>query len=482
MTDLHFQSATSLARQIANGTLGAREALEHFLSRVDRLNPALNAVVVQQREAARARADAADAQRAAGALLGPLHGVPMTIKESYDLAGTPSTWGIPELRDNLATQDALAVQRLAAAGANVFGKTNVPIRLADFQSYNAIYGTTQNPWRAGHGPGGSSGGSAAALAAGLTGLEIGSDIGGSIRNPAHYCGVFGHKPTWNLLPMRGHALGGALTPTDISVIGPLARSADDLATTLRLLAVPDVIEARGLRVDLPLLTEPTASLRVAVWRTDAMCPVSAAVQARVDAVAAALAAQGARIDDQARPAFSAEHSHGLFMGLLGSAMSNRLPDDEFAKAVAQAEALSADDHGPLARQLRAQTLRARGWARLNEARTQLRWAWHRFFEQHDVLVTPVMSTTAFAHDHRPFGERTLMVDGTPQPYFGQIFWAGLAGVAMLPATVIPAGAGPDGLPIGVQIIGPAYGDLRTIGLAQRLEAMGFAFTPPPGLA
>jgi amidase len=302
----------------------------------------------------------------------------MTIKESYDLAGTPTTWGIPELRDNIATQDALAVQRLAAAGANVFGKTNVPIRLADFQSYNAIYGTTQNPWRAGHGPGGSSGGSAAALAAGLTGLEIGSDIGGSIRNPAHYCGVFGHKPTWNLLPMRGHALGGALTPTDISVIGPLARSADDLATALRLMAGPDVLEARGLRVDLPLLTEPTASLRVAVWRTDAMCPVSAAVQARVDAVAAALAAQGARIDDRARPAFAPEHSHSVFMGLLGSAMSNRLPDDEFAQAVAQADALSPDDQGPLARQLRAQTLRARDWARLNEARTQLRWAWHRF--------------------------------------------------------------------------------------------------------
>lgn len=477
---LHFQSATRIAQQIADGSLGAREALEHFLARVDRLNPVLNAVVQQDRERARARADAADAARARGDALGPLHGVPMTVKESYDVAGLPTTWGIPSLRDNVPTQDALAIQRLAAAGANVFGKTNVPIRLADFQSYNEVYGTTDNPWRAGRTPGGSSGGSAAALAAGLTGLEIGSDIGGSIRNPSHYCGVFGHKPTWNLLPMRGHALGGVLTPTDISVIGPLARSADDLATALRLMAGPDLLESRGLRLDLPRLDEPTAALRVAVWRDDPICPVSAAVRERVDAVAAALAGQGAQVDDGARPEFGADHALRVFQGLLHSAMAARTPDDEFARMVAQADALDPADQGAAAQVLRAQTMRARDWQRLNEARTQLRWAWARFFERHDVLLTPMMSTTAFAHDHGPFGGRTIDVDGVRQPYFGQIFWAGLAGAAYLPATVIPAGAGPDGLPIGVQIIGPAYGDLRTIGLAQRLEALGFAFVAPPG--
>jgi amidase len=253
MDELHYQSATTLARALRDGRLGARELLEHFLVRIDRHNPALNALVWQDREGARARADAADAARARGEPLGPLHGLPMTIKESYNLAGAPSTWGVPELRGNLADEDALAVQRLKAAGANVFGKTNVPLRLADFQSYNDIYGTTENPWCKGRTPGGSSGGSAAALAAGLTGLEIGSDIGGSIRNPAHFCGVFGHKPTWGLLPPRGHALGGALSPTDISVIGPLARSADDLETALRLMAGPDALEAAGLQLDLPEL-------------------------------------------------------------------------------------------------------------------------------------------------------------------------------------------------------------------------------------
>ena len=480
MTNLHFESATQLAQRIRDRQTSARDLLEHFLARVDQLNPALNAVVVQDRTGARAAADAADAAQARGDALGPLHGVPMTVKESYDLAGTTTTWGIPALRDNLVHTDAVAVQRLKAAGAVVFGKTNVPIRLADFQSYNAIYGTTHNPWKHGATPGGSSGGSAAALAAGLTGLEIGSDIGGSIRNPSHYCGVFGHKPTWNLLPMRGHALGGVLTPTDISVIGPLARSAHDLETVLQLLCVPDLIEARGVRIDLPALTEPTRALRVAVWRTDALCPVSAAVQARVDAVAQALAGQGARIDDTARPAFEAAHSHAVFQGLLHAAMSARTPDAEYAQLVAQADALPATDQSPPAQLLRAQTMRARDWQRLNEARTQIRWAWHRFFEQHDVLLAPVMSTTAFAQDEGPFGQRSIQVDGQALPYFSQIFWAGLAGVAQLPSTVVPGGLAGDGLPVGVQLIGPAYGDLRTVQLAQRLEALGFGFTPPAG--
>ena len=482
MTDLHFRSATSLVRGLRQGEFSARELLEHFLARIDRLNPSINAVILQDRPGARARADAADAARARGESLGALHGLPMTVKESYDVAGMPTTWGIPELRDNVVSQDALAVQRLTAAGANVFGKTNVPIRLADFQSYNVIYGTTGNPWNAERTPGGSSGGSAAALAAGLTGLEIGSDIGGSIRNPAQFCGVFGHKPTWNLCPMRGHALGGVLTPTDISVIGPLARSAYDLEAAVRLMALPDAMEAPGLQVSLRGLHEPTSALRVAVWDSDPMCPSSTAVAQKVRAVAAALAEQGAAVNDTARPEFSPEHSHELFNALLASAMSARMPDADFAAMVARAERASPDDRSPVAQQARWQTLRARDWVRLNEARTKLRWAWHRFFERYDVLITPIMPTSAFAHDHKAFGQRTIDIDGQQLPYFSQTFWAGLAGVSYLPATVIPGGLGPDGLPIGVQLIGPAYSDMRLIQLAQRLEALGFAFAAPPACA
>ncbi|MFN9847135.1 MAG: amidase [Alphaproteobacteria bacterium] len=482
MPELHFQSAVSIARAIRDGEITARAALEHFLDRVDRLNGPINAVIFQDRTGARARADAADAARAAGAALGPLHGVPMTIKESYQFAGSPTTFGIPEMKDNVTPRDALAVQRLAAGGANIFGKTNVPIRLADFQSYNAIYGVTNNPWDPGRTPGGSSGGSAAALAAGLTGLEIGSDIGGSIRNPAHFCGVFGHKPTWGLAPPRWHSLDDSLTPSDISVVGPMARSAFDLEVALRLMAGPDETETPGLTLDLPTLQTPVSSLRIGVWASDPFCPTSAGVADRLAAVADALGRAGAHVDDRARPDFEAAHSHEVFSALLSAAMSARLPDEEFRRRIARADGLAADDTSAAAQQTRWSTLRTRDWGRYNEARNQIRWAWRRYFDDVDFLITPVMPTTAFPHDHRREGSRQIDIDGKPTPYFNQTFWAGLAGVAYLPATVFPAGPAADGLPVGLQIIGPAYADLRTIGLAQRLEAMGFGFTPPPAFA
>ncbi|MBL6752073.1 MAG: amidase, partial [Nevskia sp.] len=469
MTALHFQSATAIARAIREGSLTARAALEHFLERVDRLNGPINAIVHQDRAGARARADAADAARRGGAPLGPLHGVPMTIKESYQLRGTPTTWGIPQMRGNVTQRDALAVQRLAAAGANVFGKTNVPIRLADFQSYNDIYGTTGNPWNLQRTCGGSSGGSAAALAAGLTGLELGSDIGGSIRNPAHFCGVYGHKPTWGLAPPCGHSLDDSLAATDLAVIGPLARSAYDLETALGLIAGPDRIEAAGLRLDLPTLQEPLSKLRIAVWATEPACPASAAVAGRIQAVAEALARAGAQVDDKARPGFDPAHGHAVYSALLFSAMGARLPDEVFKRRIAEADRFAPDDHSLVAAQARAQTMRSRDWAALDEARARLRWAWRRFFDEVDFLIAPVMPVTAFAHDHSPADTRRIDIDGRAFPYFGQLFWAGLASLGYLPATVFPAGTAPDGLPVGLQIIGPAYGDLRTIGLAQRLE-------------
>jgi amidase len=482
MNALHFSSANAIAQRIREGALSARDALERFLDRIDRLNGPINAVIYQDRDRARAFADLCDEARARGAPLGRLHGVPMTVKESYQVAGWPTTFGLPDLKDNITSTTALAVQRLQAAGANVFGKTNVPIRLADFQSYNEIYGVTQNPWAPGRTPGGSSGGSAAALAAGLTGLEIGSDIGGSIRNPAHFCGVFGHKPTWTIAPPRGHAVDDTLTPTDISVIGPLARSAQDLETALELMAGPDEFDPPGLVSLMPRLTEPLSALRIGVWTSDPLCPTSRAVEARVAAVAEALGRAGAQVDLKARPAFESAHSHEVFSALLSAAMSARLPDDMFERRVAKAAAAPPGDRSPAVTEARWQTLRTRDWGRYNEARTKLRWAWRRFFDQTDFLITPVMPTTAFRHDHGPEGARRLDVDGLDLPYFAQTFWAGLAGVAYLPATVFPAGLASDGLPVGLQIIGPAYGDLRTIGLAQRLEAMGFGFSPPPGLA
>ena len=474
-----FASAAELARRIKRREIGCAELLAHYFERVDRFNPALGAIVVQVREEAAERAREADAALARGEDWGPLHGVPMTVKESYDVAGTPTTWGLPELKDNVATEDALSVTRLKNAGAIVFGKTNVPLMLSDFQSYNDIYGTTNNPWDTNRVPGGSSGGSAAALAAGLTGLETGSDIGGSIRNPAHFCGVFGHKPTWNLLPPRGHAMPGVLTPADISVIGPLARSAEDLETAVRVMAGPDEIAARGLGLRLPTLEEPPREWRVGVWRDDSMAPVDDSVSARVDAVAVALRGLGATVRFDARPV-DARHSHFVYQNLLQATMSARLPEARYQRAVAAAAALPAEDASLQATITRAQVASFRDWTANNERRTHLRWGWHDFFEKCDVLVAPIMATAAFPHDHRPFGERSVTVNGEQVGYFDQVFWAGLASVAYLPSTVVPTGLNGQGLPIGVQIIGPEYGDLITIGVARTLEREGFAFTPAPG--
>ncbi len=221
--DLHFKSAAEIARLIRERKIGAVETLEHFLARVERYNPRLKAIVWLDAARARERARAADAALAKGEIWGPLHGVPMTIKESYNVAGSPTTWGDPNLTNNITDTSALAVERLEKAGVVLFGKTNVPLLLADHQSYNAIYGTTNNPWDLSRTPGGSSGGSAAALAAGLTGIEAGSDIGGSIRIPAHFCGVFGLKPTWGVVAPKGQALPGSYAYADMSVIGPLGR-------------------------------------------------------------------------------------------------------------------------------------------------------------------------------------------------------------------------------------------------------------------
>ncbi len=481
MSNIAFKSAVELTQLLKNREMSCLELLDYYLGRVHKYNQEINAIIVLDAERARERAREADKALARGESWGPLHGVPMTCKESYNVAGLPTTFGRPEFKDNIAATDALSIQRLKAAGAVVFGKTNVPLGLADFQSYNDIYGTTNNPWNLERIPGGSSGGSAAALAAGLTGFDTGSDIGGSIRNPAHYCGVFGHKPTWGLLPPRGHALPGILSQPDLSVIGPLGRSAADVEMGVHIMAGPDEIQSAGYHLNLQAPSQKSlADYRVAVWKTDLMAPVSQEISSRVEAVAQAVIEAGGRVDETARPDFAPQEAHDAYQTLLQAVMAARQPVDAYAKLQAEAAALTPSDQSERAQTLRRQVATFRDYALANETRTHIRWAWHEFFQAYDVLVMPIMATPAFEHDHRPFSQRTLMVDGEAQPYFKQIFWAGLAINSYLPATVVPTGPGKEGLPIGVQIIGPEYGDLKTIGFAKLLENAGFAFTPPSG--
>lgn len=483
MTEPAFQSALQLAESIRNRRVGSLELLEYFLARVERLNPAINAVVVLDAERARAAARDADAALIRGEIAGPLHGVPMTVKESYDMAGLITTRGNTVWRDNRAHTDALAISRLKAAGAVIFGKTNVPLNLADFQSYNDIYGTTSNPWDVTRGSGGSSGGSAAALAAGLTGLEAGSDIGGSIRNPAHFCGVFGHKPTFGLIPPRGHAAPGVLAQSDLTVVGPMARSAADLEAALGVMAGPDEIMSAGYRLSLqPCPHASLKNFRVALWPNDARAPVTAETERRVRAVADLVRNAGGEVHEDARPEIDFDESMSTFQSLLQVVMASRNPEETWRRMQQDAAALAADDQSERAQTLRRQVATYREYVRANEVRTKARWAWHRFFQKYDVVISPIMATPAFPHDHRPFHERTITVDNQVRPYFEQLYWAGHAIYAYLPATVIPSGAMGSGLPIGVQIIGPEYGDLKTIGFAKLLEAAGLHFVAPPGFA
>ncbi|HRE00220.1 MAG TPA: amidase family protein, partial [Ilumatobacteraceae bacterium] len=346
------------------------ELLDAYLARVDALNPALNAIVVDDRERARKAAKAADRAVQAGKKLGPLHGVPMTVKEAFAIPGHPVTYGSPALADNVLDIDAVAVARLRAAGAVIFGKTNVPIGLSDFQSYNAVYGTTNNPWDTSRGAGGSSGGSAAALAAGLTALEFGSDIGGSIRNPAAYNGVYGHKPTWGIIPERGHSIVAQPGAEGaISVVGPLARSAGDLALALRVTAGPDL--EFGYRLDLPAPPTSVKGLRIAVWlREPELGPVDEEVVAPIEAAAKALAQAGAKVSFTARPAFDPRAAHDTYMQILMAAMSTGVPD--FAAMVRRAERLDPDDRGPHAFNLRASTARYRDVALAQNAQARIR--------------------------------------------------------------------------------------------------------------
>lgn len=484
MLDLPFRSAKQLAAAIRRKKIGCLELLETYLARVERYNPALNAVIATDLDGARKRARAADRALARKAIWGPLHGVPMTIKESYDVVGLPTTWGLPELKDNYPARNALAVDRFLGAGVVLFGKTNVPLYLADWQSFNAIHGTANNPWDVTRTPGGSSGGAAAALAAGLTGIEAGSDIGASIRNPAHYCGVYGHKPTYGIAPPRGQALPGRLAPSDISVIGPMGRSAEDLELGLAAMAGPDEIDGAGWRLALPApRRKALRQYKVAVMLTDPNSEVDAEVQGRLQALADFLAKQRVTVSDRARPDVDTAEAQRVYIQLLRAATSGRQTAEEFERNLEIARRLPPGDESYYARMARANTMSHRDWLAANEARHRMRWTWAEFFKEYDLLLCPAAASAAFPHDQQgERHERTIEVNGHRVATTDQLFWAGFSGLAYLPSTVAPAGFTPAGLPVGVQIVGPQYGDRACIHFARLLEREYQGFVPPPGYA
>jgi len=452
----NFSTASNMVMAIKQRQITSVEILNLHLDRIQRYNDEINAVVALNVDAARQRAEEADKAIAEGKDWGPLHGLPMTVKDVFEVEGMSATSGDPKLKDYIPNRNAIAVQRLIDAGAIIFGKTNVPYHAMDFQSYNTIYGTTNNPWDLSRTPGGSSGGSAAALAVGFTPLELGSDIAGSVRFPAHYTGVFGHKTTFGIIPRYGHIppMPGtvpkeAMPGVPLFVLGPLARSADDLELAFDVLTTPAINDVYDIRDDLiPPRRKQFKNYRVAVWFTDSYPPseidyeVSSILQKTVDK----LRSEGIDIDEKARPEIGLDQMNLVFGQIFQHMMLGQLPLPEWL---------------------------------INE-QNKIFAAWDSFFQTYDVLLAPVSPTVAIPHNHKgTILTRTMKINGEDKPMLNNMTWTRIAVVSRLPATVAPVGFGDSGLPIGVQIIGAKFEDRTTINFAKGLSELLGGFKAPP---
>ena len=449
-------TTTEQVAAIRRSELGSVELLDAQLARVERLNPTVNAVCTFAVDEARARAEAADDATAKGQSWGPLHGVSVTVKDAIATEGIRSTGGSPALLDNVPQHDAEAVAAIRRAGAIVFGKTNVPLWSGDFQTFNEMFGTTNNPWDLNRVPGGSSGGAAAAVACGMTSFEIGTDIGGSVRVPAAFCGVYGHKPSFGLIPTLGYLdePNGGVTESDVNVFGPIARSADDLELLLGLLAGPTADRAVGWHLELPR-ADVTAlrSLRVATWFDEPTTPMDDEMIAVLNGVADRLVEAGVAVDRDVRPEIDFTESWLAGGWLIGAAVQVSEGDRD----ISHTDWLLADRE---------------------RARRRLRWA--SFFEDVDVLLCPVTATPAFLHQQEgTWADREFVVNDKTVPYYSLEAWPALIGSAYLPSTSAPVGRTAADVPVGVQVVSPYLHDYRSIAVARLITELVGGYTVPP---
>ena len=458
MNEALFHPATDAAAMLRHKEISSRELTELLLARIEAVNPALNAVVELRPEAALQEAAAADQVIAQGAV-GPLEGVPMTIKESFNVAGLHTTWGNPAFKDYVADSDATVVRRLKRAGAVIVGKTNLPLMLGDFgQTANDLYGITNNPWDRARTPGGSSGGAAAALAAGMTFLEYGSDLVGSIRIPASFCGVYGLKPSVGVVPLTGfQPPGPPAGPSDMtymSAVGPIGRSARDLRTAMNVTAGPEPPAANAYTWTLsPPRHARLEDFRVGVVLDHDYASVSSEITTLLSSAVDALIGAGATVVDgwpeDVDPVQQYE-SFGFHVQLF-FAFQQR--EEHFA----QVPEFIDREHQRMA----------------------ARAAWSRYFNDIDVFLCPANFTPAFPHDSRPFEDRRIATPEGEQPYNNQAFWISHASLAGLPAVAAPIGRTPGGLPVGAQIIGPLYEDGTALEFAELLGDVIGGYEPPP---
>ena len=481
-----FASATKHLAALRAGRVSAAELTDLYIRRIERHDGRLNAVVVRDFARARERARAVDEARGRGER-GTLGGLPITLKESINVAGLETTCGVPEWKGYVSPHDAPAAARLRAAGTVLLGKTNVPPGLADWQSDNPIYGRSRNPWDTTRSPGGSSGGSAAALAAGLTALEVGSDIGGSIRVPAAFCGVYGHRPSETLLPKSGQFPLPPLPNAAVvmGVQGPLARSAEDLDLALGVLAGPEVGEDVAWRVKLPAPRHTRlADFRVAVLPSIAWHPVDAQIEAALEDVAARLGRLGCTVK-RAQPEILGDQreQHALYRSLLSAVTSARVDEETRRRRVAMYQKM--DDEFSRAH-LRGLEARPGDYIAWNGRREQFRAGWRAFFQQWDVVLAPAINVLAYPHIARAWppddSDLTLTFDvgGQSVPYLQGLVYPAVSTVAGQPATAFPAGRSREGLPVGLQAIGPYLEDRTTIRFAHLLAREIGGFTKPAG--
>ena len=488
-TQWGYYSAKKLLQEMKNGNLTSRQLLDYYIERIEKRNPALNSVVATDFSAARAKADAADKARSEGDSWGPLHGLPITVKDTFEVVGMPCAAGSPSLKNHVPQTAAVAVENLEAAGAIVFGKTNVPLFASDIQSYNKVYGTTNNPWNPKNTPGGSSGGAAASLAAGFTPLELGSDIAGSIRIPAHFCGVYGHKPTHGIISLRGHIPGppGVLSETDLAVAGPMARTADDLQLMLDVVAGPSPLMQPGWNLKLPAAKQrKLTDFKVLLWMEDPLCPIDKNLILVYDQLKHTLEEQGVNVTVGAPGGMGLDRFYPSYLNLLGGVMGASLKKmQRFAFGMAAPLLEKFGDKLRMPRMfenfLTGVSQSHIDWARFNEKRYRLREKFSAVFNEYDVVLTPVAMTNAFKHtQQQDIFTRKLNVNGVMRNYPDMFMWIAPATLMGLPATSAPIGQTAEQLPVNVQIIGAPFQDKTTIKFASLLEKVMGGFKEPPG--
>ncbi|MBX9899126.1 MAG: amidase [Qipengyuania sp.] len=425
--------AIATAAAVRRGECTPLQAVERAIAKIEQLDAHINAVVVTDFDRARETARAMTVARGDQ----PLFGVPMTVKESFDVAGLPTTWGHVEFKDNIAARDSVVVQRLKAAGAVILGKTNVPPDLADLQSDNPLYGRTNNPHDHARVAGGSSGGGAAAVASGMVPCECGSDIGSSIRNPAHFNGIWGHKTSFGLVSRRGHthplATGRDVHDGVLSVVGPLARDAGDLALLLEVTA--DLALARRDR--------PLRAMRFLAVLDHPASEVDAAVRLPLEAALAELQKAGATVDRTSALLPDLARQHADYLKLLNVAMARGQP-------------------GP-----NGQALPLAEWFALLDTQAVNEYAWEALFGHHDFVLAPPLAFLAFPHDATPLRDRRIAINGRDSAFADTLAWAGLATFPNLPSTVLPVGE-TAGLPCGMQVIGKRWADFDCIAAAKAI--------------